>query len=362
MIRIASVGYGDIAQRRHFPELRNLSDKAQLVALAGRDELSLADCAREFDVSSWYADADQMLAREDIDAVLILTPPDSHGLFAKKAIEAGKHVLLEKPMVKSVAEATDLLQALKIQQQKKPITFFPLPHVDIPEHRVVSRLIADGVIGEATSVECHRGHRGPTHADWFYKKELAGGGVLFDLGIYQVSAVVSLFGPAQTVTALCNRHFDTRTLDDGKVVEPDVEDSALVSLWLDNRMAVTINANWNGSVTHHATRRRVTVIGREGNLHFGVEDGGIYVYRTDGDYGVIQETSEEAAFDGYPSRRITSDASDTPSTIVGDFVNLVDSGETSTRALEMQVHVMEIIFKAYRSGAANEAQTLMTRF
>ena len=362
MIRIASIGYGDIARRRHFPELRNLGDKAQLVALAGRDEPSLAECAREFGVPAWYANADEMLARDDIDAVLILTPPDSHGLFAKKAIEAGKHVLLEKPMVKSVEEATDLLQALKIQQQKKPITFFPLPHVDIPELRVVTRLIADGAIGEATSVECHRGHRGPTHADWFYKKELAGGGVLFDLGIYQVSAVVSLFGPARTVSALCNRHFDTRTMDDGTEVRPDVEDSALVSLWLDNRMAVAINANWNGSVTHHATRRRVTVIGREGNLHFGVEDGGIYVHRPDGDYNAIQKTYEESTFDGYSSCRVAPDSEAAPSTIVGDFVNLIEAAETSTRALEMQVHVMEIIFKAYRSGAMNEEQALKTRF
>lgn len=75
MIRIASIGYGDIARRRHFPELRNLGDKAQLVALAGRDEPSLAECAREFNVPAWYADADEMLVRDDIDAVLILTPP-----------------------------------------------------------------------------------------------------------------------------------------------------------------------------------------------------------------------------------------------------------------------------------------------
>ena len=362
MIRIASVGYGDIARRRHFPELRDLGDRAELVALAGRDGPALADCARDFDIPDWHTDADEMLARDDIDAVLVLTPPDSHGLFARKAIEAGKHVMLEKPMVMSVEEASSLLEALRIQQEKRPVTFFPLPHVDIPEHQQVARLIAGGTIGEATSVECHRGHRGPTHADWFYRKDIAGGGVLFDLGIYLVSAVTSLFGPARTVTALCNRHFDSRTLDDGSVVQPDVEDSALVSLWLENGMAATINANWNGSVTHHATRRRVTVIGREGNLHFGVEDGGVYVHRIDGDYGVIQAPSEDIQFDGYPSRRIAPDASGAPSTIVGDFMNLIESGETSTRALEMQVHVMEIIFEAYRSGATNEAQRLMTRF
>ena len=84
MIRIASIGYGDIARRRHFPELRNLGDKAQLVALAGRDEPSLAECAREFNVPAWYADADEMLVRDDIDAVLILTPPTAMAYLQRK--------------------------------------------------------------------------------------------------------------------------------------------------------------------------------------------------------------------------------------------------------------------------------------
>ena len=51
-----------------------------------------------------------------------------------------------------------------------------------------------------------------------------------------------------------------------------------------------------------------------------------------------------------------------PSTVVGDFVNLIETGETSTRALEMQVHVMEIIFEAYRAGDSNGARALTTRF
>ena len=362
MIRIASVGYGDIAHRRHFPELRDLGDRAELVAIAGRDEPSLEQTAREFGIPQWYSDADEMLASDGIDAVMVLTPPDSHSLFAKKAMEAGKHVLVEKPLVMSVEEAADLLQALEAQQEKKPITFLPLPHVATPEHQTVARLLGDGIVGEATSVECHRGHRGPTHADWFYRKALAGGGVLFDLGIYQVSAVVSLFGPARTVTALCNRRFESRTLDDGSVVEPDVEDSALVSLWLESRMAATINANWNGYVSHHETRRRVTVIGREGSLHFGVADDGIYVHRTDGDYRAIKEPSEETDFDGYPCRRIDPETGANPSSIVGDFVTMIEKGETSTHPLEMQVHVMEIIFEAYRSGSANESRSLKTRF
>ena len=362
MIRIASVGYGDIARRRHFPELRNFVGSAQLVALAGRDEPSLSECACELGIPDWYTDSDMMLARADIDAVLILTPPESHAEYAKKAIRAGKHVMLEKPMVMSVTEASELLQCLEAQQQKQSLTFLPLPHVDIPEHRSVKRLIADGVIGEPTSVECHRGHRGPTHADWLYQKELAGGGVLFDLGIYQVTTVVSLFGPARTVTALCNRRFGSRTMDDGTVIKPDVEDSAIVSLWLENGMAVSINANWNGYVSHHATRRRVTVIGREGSLHFGVDDGCIYLHRTDENYGIIDETTEHAQFDCYSCRKLAPESDNGPSSIIGDFVDMIASEKTSTRPLKVQVHVMEIILEAYQSSEANRTKKLKTRF
>jgi predicted dehydrogenase len=362
VIRIAAVGHGDIARRRHFLDLEELGERAQLVAIAGRDESSLERTAHQFGVPSWYTDADEMLGREDIDAVLVLTPPKSHGRFAEKAIAAGKHVLVEKPLVMTFEEAAELLEALKAQQLKAPTTFMPLPDVETPEHRLVARLLAEGIVGEATSVECHLGHRGPTHADWFYRQALAGGGVLFDLGIYAVSAVVSLLGPARNVTALCSRRFGVRTLDDGTVVEPDVEDSALVNLWLDNNTAVTINANWNGYVTHHATRSRVTVIGREGSLHFGVADGGIYVHRADNDYGRITAPSDEVHFDGYSCRRIDSQTSGGPATIVGNFVTMIEGGETSVRRLEMQVHVMEIIFEAYRSGAANELRTLTTRF
>ncbi len=362
MIRIAAIGHGDIAQRRHFLQLQELGERAQLVAISGRDESSVARTAGQFDVPTWYTDVDEMLRREDIDAVLVLTPPGSHSQFAKKAIEAGKHVLVEKPLVMTFDEAAELLAALKLQQEKAPTTFFPLPDVETPEHRLVDRLLAEGVVGEATSVECHRGHRGPTHADWFYRQSLAGGGVLFDLGIYQVSAVVALLGPARTVTALCNRRFDVRTLDDGTTVEPDVEDSALVNLWLDGNLGVNINANWNGYVTHHATRCRVTIIGREGILHFGVADGGIYIHRADEDYRHITAPSEEAHFDGYPCRRIDSHASVGQASIIGNFVAMIENGDTSVRRLEMQVHVMEIIFEAYRSSEENEARVLTTRF
>ena len=353
VLRIASIGYGDIAQRKHFPQLQALEGRAELVAVAGRDAAGVKDCAGRFNVPRWYTDPAEMLRDPAIDAVLVLTPPDSHAEYAAMAVRAGKHVLVEKPLVRTVEEAVRLREVVRTQQRVKPITFFPLPHVATAEHELVGRLVRTGTIGAVTLVENHRGHRGPTHAGWFYQKELAGGGVLIDLGIYQLTSVVALFGPAVSMTALCSKRYETRIMDDGTIVRPDVEDSALLNLLLSDNIAVSVNAHWNGCLSHHATRTRVVAIGREGMLHFGVADGGVYVFRPDGDYALLPAGSEAAMFDGTACRKLQPAGLGGPASIVGDFVARIVAGDTSTASLDIQLQVMEIIAKAYAPGAAH---------
>ncbi|MCP4380416.1 MAG: Gfo/Idh/MocA family oxidoreductase [Hyphomicrobiales bacterium] len=348
MIRVAAIGHGDIAHRRHFPELQQLAGRAELVAVAGRDPGRLAATAKAFGVPRTYSDVEKMFAEDGFNAVLVLTPPDSHAAYCQLAIETGKHVLVEKPLVGSLQDALDLLNALRKRQQVAPVTFFPLPHVETTEFRTVARLIETGAIGKATSLECHVGHRGPTHASWFYRHDLAGGGVLLDLGIYQVSAAAALFGPASRMSALCSRCFDQRVMDDGSTVAPDVEDSALVNLWFDDRIAATVNANWNGFLSHHHTRLRGIAIGREGILQFGVADNCIYVHRADGQYKGELEETEQVDFDGYPSRRLPVGPATAEPSIMETFINRIEAGDSDTRLLEIQVHVMEILLNAYR--------------
>ena len=86
LIRIATIGYGDIAQRRHFPEMAKLAGEVELVAIAGRSEEGLRECCRRFEIPRYYTDVDRMLSHEAIDAVLVLTPPKTHALFAAKAV------------------------------------------------------------------------------------------------------------------------------------------------------------------------------------------------------------------------------------------------------------------------------------
>ena len=361
VLRIAAIGYGDIAQRRHFPDIAALEGKAELVAIAGRQRERLQDCAKRFNIPHWFTDPAAMLREAAVDAVLVLTPPDSHADYAEMAVRAGKHVMVEKPLVTTVGEGVRLCESVRAQAAVKPVTLFPLPNVGNPEHRLVDRLLRAGAVGEVTSVECHRGHRGPTHAAWFYEKRLAGGGVLFDLGIYGLTSVATLFGPAVGMTASCSRHFATRVMDDGSIVSPDVEDSALISLVLEGGIAASLNANWNGCLSHHHTRMRAVVIGREGMLHFGVADGAVYVYRPDGDYRALP-ASEAALFDGSACRKFVPGERGKRASIVGDFVARIEAGDTSTRSLDIQTHVLEIIAKAYASAASGDVIPIMQRF
>ena len=357
-VRIAAVGYGDIAQRRHFPQLRALAGRAELVAIAGRDAARMADCAQRFGVARWSTDVASVVTDPGVDAVLVLTAPDTHAAFAGMAVRAGKHVLVEKPLVPTLDEAARL--AAVVRAVPTPVTFMALPFVETPDHVLAAQLIARGAIGDVAAVECHRGHRGPTHAGWFYSKAQAGGGVLSDLGIYHLTSIATLFGPTVRLTASLSTRFAARTMDDGSVVTPDVEDSALVSLVLDSGVAANMHAHWNGSQPHTVTRARVLVIGREGSLYFGAPDGMVHLWRPGG--GDARFGGEAGVFDGLPVRSFQVGEAGAPPSLVGEFVRRIEAGDFSTRSLDIQAHVLDIIARAYECADSGQPVAPRTRF
>jgi UDP-N-acetylglucosamine 3-dehydrogenase len=115
MIRIAIAGAGTIAERAHIPALRTVAD-ARIVAIQSRT----ADKAERVARAIWpddahrpkvYTDFDQMLSRERPDAVGIFTPNHLHCEFTVKALDAGAHVLVEKPMAPTAAQARRMVEA-----------------------------------------------------------------------------------------------------------------------------------------------------------------------------------------------------------------------------------------------------------
>ena len=137
-----------------------------------------------------------MLARADVDVVLILTGMQSHGPLTRDALNAGKHVLVEKPMSMDLAEAADLVALARVSKGQLVCA----PHVTLSRtYQDMWRHIHGGDIGRPLTARGFYGWAGPDWDPFFYEP---GGGPMFDLGVYNITTLTGLLGPAKRVMAM----------------------------------------------------------------------------------------------------------------------------------------------------------------
>ena len=138
MLKVGLLGAGRIAGVHATAITTNPG--STLVAVSDINAEAAAKLAAQYGAEARTTDA--ILNDPTIDAVMVLTPPDSHADFARMAVEAGKHVMVEKPLVRSTAEAHALAAA--VRAAPKPVTFFALPFVETPDHLLVQTLLQKG--------------------------------------------------------------------------------------------------------------------------------------------------------------------------------------------------------------------------
>src|SRR5690349_8697332 len=111
-IRIGVVGCGVVATAYYLPYLIQQED-AELVAVCDTNPARTEACRRLFGAKEQYTDYHEMIAKADIEAVFILTGPGTHAAFTLEAVAAGKHVLLQKPMALTIADANAIVEATR---------------------------------------------------------------------------------------------------------------------------------------------------------------------------------------------------------------------------------------------------------
>lgn len=145
-----------------------------------------------------YTDVKALLADPDVDVVVVTTPPDNHFELTKAALEAGKHVLTEKPFVPTSAQADQLIALAK--ERKRLICVYQNRRWD-SDFLTVKHLLAEDVLGRIVEFNTHFDrYRAAPPSNW--KGELgipSGGSALFDLGTHLVDQVYTLFGMPQAV-------------------------------------------------------------------------------------------------------------------------------------------------------------------
>lgn len=280
------LGAGGIADRRTLPGML-LAENCEIAAVMEIDPDHAERLRAKYGARSAYADEDALLADELVEAVYIASPVSCHARQAEKAIRAGKHVLIEKPVALS-AENSLALCALAKKSGLRMASGLMMRFNT--HHQEIRRLIERGALGRIVSCRAQFTCWYPDiPGSWRQQKALAGGGALTDMGIHCLDLIEYLTGARiRRVGGLCG----TLTF------RYDVEDSCWALFELDSGAFGAVDVNFN--IPDDAAPCRLEIYGTGGSVRaegsIGQEDGG--------DVRVVL-SGEGAGYDALQSRAPT---------------------------------------------------------
>ena len=277
-LRVAIAGLG-IGEKVHLPALRACAGTTPVALWHPRPERLEAAC-RSTELPG-YGDFDALLADPAVEALVIATPPAPRFELAERALHAGKHLLLEKP-VALCAEQVEELQRLALQRGLTVAVDFE--YRAVPLFQQLADLLASGVLGELVLVKYDwlMGSRADASRPWsWYSQAAEGGGVLGALGTHAFDTLHWLVGPSHSLRAQLSTAITQRPLADGsgRLARVDAEDIALVQLELETPLGQKVPAQLNlASVTRRGRGCWLELYGRDGTAVLGSDNQADYVH------------------------------------------------------------------------------------
>jgi len=245
----------------------NSHPQAEVVALADLNEERLKKVNEELQVPSIYTSTDEMLAKEKLDVVGIATPNKFHKPLTIAALEAGAHVLCEKPMAMNALEAQEMIDAAEKAGKRLMIDF---SYRFIDRAQCMKNQVDAGILGDIYFGQTlwHRRRGIPGFGGWFGQKALSGGGPLIDLGVHRLDLALWLMGYPKPVWVMGSayNHIATRLAkEQGK--EYDCEDLAAGMIKFDNGATLEVEASWAANIQERE-RMETRLMGTEGGVIF----------------------------------------------------------------------------------------------
>ena len=281
-VRIGIIGCGGIANGKHMPSLKKLPD-VEMVAFCDIIVERAEKAAREYGVegAKVYADYHELLAREDIDVVHVLTPNREHSQITVDALNAGKHVMCEKPMAINSAEAKRMLDAAKATGKKLTIGYQSRFR---PDSMYLKSACEAGELGDIyyARAQAVRRRAVPTWGVFLNEYE-QGGGPLIDIGTHALDLTLWMMNnyEPESVTGTTYRKLaDTENAanawgswDPKKFT---VEDSAFGFIRMKNGATIVLEASWalNTLLAHEA---KTIICGTKGGADMLGEGGALRI-------------------------------------------------------------------------------------
>ena len=272
-VRIGIIGSGAITRRAYLPGFSRPGspnaakahpyfdfggcEGAEVVALCNPRIERARNLAEEFQIPTVFEDWRELLSRDDIDAVCINTPNAMHAEMTIAAAEAGKHVMVEKPMAASIQEADAMVKAAR---ENRVLLMVDQTQRFWPVHETAQAILRSGAIGRVISVRGKMAHGGPQfwnpQSTWFASSVEGVHGALFDIGIHTLDLMRFLIGePVKEVAA-----FTTKFRG-----EIEVEDNAVAILRFASGATGVLEASW----TCNPRESSIYIYGEFGNIRIG---------------------------------------------------------------------------------------------
>lgn len=356
--KVAVIGCGFFANAQYLP---NITKEANAVCVAAVDIIPerAEKACRDYNIPASYSSVYELIEKCDFDIAIDAASIQAHHEINMAILNAGKHLISQKPAAPSVDALTEQIELAK----KKGVKFACAPiHPMRYDINVAKQMIADGAIGDAYYAKCNLSHGGPEYfqyrdADpsWFFEP---GAGALVDMGVHGLQIVTTVFGPAKRFSCMAKVTTPEREVRsgayDGKKIKTDkIPDQYIISLdFGGNKMALV-----DTGFSQKATRApQLEIFGDKGTVSFTrpyMSNPLPDVYMDAPEKGIRGWITPQPWVN--PPKRMISQCC-----ILGDIINAIENNSAPVLSPEHARHVLEIMCKipeAIESGKTMELET-----
>lgn len=333
-VKVAILGSGFIADI-HLESYHRFVPEAEVVAVYSRDKVRRDAFSSKYNIAQGFGSIEETIAKSGCDVVDICLPNFLHCEATLLAAKAGKHVIIEKPLAVTLEEADAMIAACGRAGVK---LMYAEELCFAPKYERVRHLVEEGAVGDIYMLKQGEKHSGP-HSDWFYDIDLAGGGVLMDMGCHAFGWFFWMLNNTKVKSVSASM---ATVLHKGRTKG---EDNSVVIVEFENGVTAVAENSW---AKHGGMDDRSEVYGTEGVVYADLFQGNAALAYSRKGYGYAMEKAdttvgwtfpifEEAFNQGYPHE-------------LRHFIQCVLHNTEPLTTGRLGRDVLEVIYAAYASA------------
>jgi predicted dehydrogenase len=295
--RVALLGAGFIAEI-HLECYQRFIPEAEVVAVYARNAERAAAFATRHGIAQHFTSLDEIINESDCDVIDVCLPNFLHAGAVIKAANAGKHVIIEKPLAMTLEEADAMIEACHANNRK---LMYAEELCFAPKYERARKLVNEGAVGEIYQLRQAEKHSGP-HSDWFYDINQAGGGVLMDMGCHALGWFRWMLPDRKPLSVYATM---STVLHTGRTRG---EDNSIIIVEFENGVTCIAEDSW---AKHGGMDDRCEIYGTGGVIYADLFQGNAALTYSEKGYGYAMEKAgstqgwsftvfEEAFNQGYP--------------------------------------------------------------